>query len=158
MKLRKLWYHHCHQRHKVHDKVRQIVVRVVCAKQKQNDGYSQQKLLGRGVLISIVDLLPHIEIVISSSVEFEGDASDVVKHEVGAGHVGDVGESPGDFLRHAGYDIEENLEADDENWMDSPGTCGVINMCTRLVSRGRTFCIDPLRVEIGESGLVCNLL
>ena len=139
MKLRELWYHHCHQRHEIHNEVCQVVVGIVGAQQKQHDRYRQQKFLGRRVLISIVDLLPHVQIVICSSIELEGYASDVMKHEVGAGHVGDVGQSPRDLLCYAGDDVEEDLEADNENRVYSPGTCVAISMCTCSVAYGRTF-------------------
>jgi len=66
-------------------------MRVVCADEEQQDGDGEKELLGRGVLISAVNLFPHVEVVVRSGVEFERHASHPVKHEEGAEHVGDVG-------------------------------------------------------------------
>lgn len=84
-------------------------MRIVRTEQEQDDGYGQEELLRGCILISIVDLFPHIEVVISSSVEFEGYASNVVEHEVRASHVGDVGQGPGNLLGDTRDNIEENL-------------------------------------------------
>jgi hypothetical protein len=43
-----------------------------------------------------------------------------VEHEVGAEHVGDVGEGPGGFLRDAGNDVVEDLEGCNEDYVDCP--------------------------------------
>ena len=52
------------------------------ADQEQTDGDEEQKLLGGGVLVAVVDLLPHVEIVVGARVEVEGHAADIVKHEI----------------------------------------------------------------------------
>lgn len=52
------------------------------AQQKEHDGHAEQKLLGGGVLCPVVDLLPHVEVVVSAAVELERHAADVVEHEV----------------------------------------------------------------------------
>jgi hypothetical protein len=46
-----------------------------------------------------------------------------VEHEIRAAHVGDVGHGPREFLRHARPDVEEYLEADDQDGMDKPCAC-----------------------------------
>lgn len=95
---------------------------IMRAEQEEHNRDGQKELLCRCVLISVIDLLPHVQIVVGSSVELEGYASDVMEHEVGAGHVDDVGQCPGDLLSHAWNDITENLEGNDEDWMYCPGT------------------------------------
>jgi hypothetical protein len=48
----------------------------------QHNGDRQKKLFCRCVLISIVDLLPHVQIVVSSSVELERYSLDPMEHQV----------------------------------------------------------------------------
>lgn len=67
---------------------------VVSAEEEQDDGYAEQELLGRRVLVSVVDLLPHVQVVISAGVEFKGNPPHPVEHDEGDEHVRDVGESP----------------------------------------------------------------
>ena len=69
-------------------------MRVVGTQQEEDDGDTQEEFLRRSVLVPVVDLLPHVQIVVGPRVEFKGDASDPVEHEVGAEHVDDVDESP----------------------------------------------------------------
>ena len=71
-------------------------------------------------MVAVVDLLPHVQIVVGTGVEFEGCTAYVMEHEIGAEHVDDVGEGPRCFLRDAGDDVEEDFECDDENDMDRP--------------------------------------
>lgn len=67
---------------------------VVSAEKEQHDGDTKKKLLGRRVLSTVVNLLPHVKVVEGSAVEFERDAADVVKHDIRAEHVRDVCECP----------------------------------------------------------------
>lgn len=120
MTPRQLGNNHRHQRHQIDDKVGQIVVCVVGAQQEQGDGHAEQELLGRRVLVAIVNLLPHVEVVVGAGVELEGNAAHVVEHQVRAEHVADVGQGPGDFLGYAGDDVEEDLEGHDEHKVDCP--------------------------------------
>lgn len=55
---------------------------VVRAKQEEHNRDAEKELLGWSILGSIVDLLPHIEVVKGATVELEGDAADVMKHDV----------------------------------------------------------------------------
>lgn len=57
-------------------------MRVVCAQEEEDYRNTQEEFLRRSVLIPVIDLLPHVQIVVGSSVEFEGHASDPVKHQV----------------------------------------------------------------------------
>ena len=66
-------------------------------------------------------MFPHVQIIICASVELERHASDPVEHEIGPKHVDDVGESPRYLLRYAGNYVEEDLEANDEDKVYSPG-------------------------------------
>ena len=63
----------------------------MCAEQEQEDGHAEQKFLCRRVLISIVDLLPHVEVIVGARVEFEWNPPYPVEHEERAKHVADVG-------------------------------------------------------------------
>lgn len=69
-------------------------MRIVGAEEEQDYGDAQKELFGRRVLVSIVDLLPHVEVIIGSSVELERYSANPVEHEEGAEHVGNVGECP----------------------------------------------------------------
>ena len=83
------------------------------ADQEQANRTRQQELLRRRVLVLVVDLLPHVEVVVGAGVELEGDAAHVVEHEVGGEHVGGVGQRPGGLLRDAGDDVVEDFEEED---------------------------------------------
>jgi len=50
------------------------------AEEKKEDRDTQKEFLGRSVLISVVNLLPHVEIVIGTSIEFERDPPHPMKH------------------------------------------------------------------------------
>lgn len=67
---------------------------VVGADEEQNNRDAEQELLGRSVLIAVVNLLPHVEVIVGASVELERDAPHPMKHEEGAKHITDVGQSP----------------------------------------------------------------
>lgn len=54
---------------------------VVGAEEEEDDGHAEQELLGGRVLVAIIDLLPHIEIIVGAGVEFEGNAPHPVEHE-----------------------------------------------------------------------------
>lgn len=73
---------HRHQRQKVDEEIRQIVMRIMCAEKKEDDRNAEQELLCRCVLIPVIDLLPHVEIIVSSCIEFKRYASDIVKHQI----------------------------------------------------------------------------
>lgn len=78
----------------VDGEVGQVEMGVMGAKQEKHDRHTKQELLGRGILVAIVDLFPHIEIIVGTGVKFERDAPHPVEHEEGSEHVADVGESP----------------------------------------------------------------
>jgi len=109
-------------------------MRVVSAEQEKYNGHAQEEFFGRRVLVAIVDLFPHVQIIICASVELEWYASDPVEHEIGPKHVDDVGESPRYLLRHARNYVEEDLEANDEDEVYGPGT-----YCTGLCQLWQTW-------------------
>ena len=119
---RKLRNDHRHQSQQVDEEVCQIVVGIVSAQQEQGHGDAEQELLCRRVLVSVVDLLPHVEIVVCPGIELKGDSSYVMEHQVGAKHVADVGEGPGNLLRNPGDDVEEDLEPYYQDKVNSPGS------------------------------------
>lgn len=55
-------------------------MRIMGTEEKQENRHAEQKLLGRGILIPIVDLLPHVEIVIGTSIELKRDTPHPMKH------------------------------------------------------------------------------
>lgn len=91
--------------------------------QEQDDGHAEQELLGRGVLVAVVDLLPHVEVVEGAGVELKGDPAHPVEHDEREEHVRDVGERPRDLLRHARHDVEAEPQKGDQDEMDEPGSC-----------------------------------
>lgn len=67
---------------------------VMCTEEEEHDGDTEQELLRGCILIPIVDLLPHVEIIVSTGVEFEWDAPHPVEHDEGTEHIADVGKGP----------------------------------------------------------------
>lgn len=53
---------------------------IVGAEQEEQYGHAQEEFLGGGVLVAVVDLLPHVQVIVGSGVKLEGDAADVVEH------------------------------------------------------------------------------
>lgn len=93
---------------------------VMGTEEEERDRDAQQEFFGRGVLVTVIYLLPEVEIVVGASIEFERNTTDVVKHEIGAEHIRDVGERPGSLLRHSRNDIEKDFERYDKDEMYSP--------------------------------------
>lgn len=112
-------------------------------KNPQHYWHGQQELLCRGVLVAVVDLLPHVQLVVCTRVEFKGDSLDPVEHDVRAlfigrhvrrapttsrtgcvdgthEHIGDVGQCPAGLLRDAGNRVVKDLEAGNENNVHRP--------------------------------------
>lgn len=98
-------------------------MRVVRAQEEQHDRHAEQEFLGRRVLGSVVDLFPHVQVVVCPSIEFKRHSSNVVEHEVRSSHVRDVRQRPGCLLRHARHDVVEDLETHDENEVNRPCSC-----------------------------------
>ena len=73
-------------------------MRIMRADEEQYDWNTQEEFLRRRVLISIVNLLPEVEIVVGPGIEFEGYTSNPMKHNVGSGHICDIGQRPRCFL------------------------------------------------------------
>lgn len=67
---------------------------VMSAEEEEHDRHAEQELLSGRILIAVVDLLPHVEIVIGTGVEFKWDAPHPVEHEERSEHVADIGEGP----------------------------------------------------------------
>lgn len=101
-------------------------MRVVCAQQEKHDRHSEQEFLRRSILIAIVDLLPHVQMIVCARIEFERNSSHPMEHKIGASHVGDVGQRPGDFLSDARNDVEEDLKSKDKDRVNGPGTCALL--------------------------------
>lgn len=93
------------------------------ADKEEYDGNTKQELLGWRILITIVDLLPHVEVVIGAGIELERDAPHPMEHEERAKHIADVGQSPWGFLWDTRDDIVEDLESSDADEVDSPRSC-----------------------------------
>jgi hypothetical protein len=115
-------YHNSHESQKIDNEICQVVMRVVSTEKEKHNGYAQKELFGWRILVAIVDLLPHVQIVVCASVKLEWYASDPVEHEIGSEHVDDIGEGPRNLLRDARDYVEENLEAGNEDEVNCPGT------------------------------------
>lgn len=63
---------------------------IVGTEKKQHYRHTEEEFLRWRVLGPIVDLFPHIQVIVSTSVKFEGNSSDPVEHEEWAEHVGDI--------------------------------------------------------------------
>ena len=77
---RQFGYHDGQYGEEINDKIRQVIMRVVRAQQEEQNRNDQQELLRGCILISVVDLLPHVEVVVGASVELKGDSADPVEH------------------------------------------------------------------------------
>ena len=120
--------------------------------EEEQDGHAEQEFLGGCVLVTVVNLLPHVEVVVGPGVEVEGYAAHPVEHDVGASHVGDVGHGPRRLLRHARDRVEDYLQAEDYYDVDGPCSC-LGRECFILLKRllvlcPRTFRIHPICIEI----------
>lgn len=69
-------------------------MRVVGAEEEQDNRHAEEEFLRRGILVAIVDLLPHVEIIIGPGIELERDAAHPVEHEERAEHVANIGKGP----------------------------------------------------------------
>jgi hypothetical protein len=67
---------------------------VVSADKEKGDWDTEKELLGWCVLCPVINLLPHVEVVESATVEIEGNTTDMMEHDVGAKHVGHVCKGP----------------------------------------------------------------
>lgn len=101
---------------------------VMRAKEEKHDRNTEKELFGGRVLSTIVDLLPHIQVVEGSAVEFKRNTTYVMEHNVRAKHVRHVGQRPGSLLRHTGDDVVENFESCNQNDVNGPGSCIKIKM------------------------------
>jgi hypothetical protein len=104
----------------VDDKVREVVVRIMGAEEEQHYWHAEEKLFGWSVLGAIVDLFPHVQVIESSAIEFEGHATNVVEHEIRAEHVGDVCQRPRGLLRDTWDHIVKDLKARYQDNVDGP--------------------------------------
>ena len=55
---------------------------VVSTDEKEADRNCEEPLLRRSILVTIIDLLPHVEIVIGAGIEVKGYAAHPVEHDV----------------------------------------------------------------------------
>lgn len=83
-----------------------------------------------------------------------------MKHEEGTGHVGDVGETPRSLLGNVRDNVEDDFQEGNDDKVNGPGTyCPSVSIASfKIFSFGRTLCIDPFRVEVGQGGLITHLL
>src|SRR4051794_32573595 len=58
----------------VYGEVCQVVMSVVGAQKEEGNGHAEQEFLGRRVLRPVVNLLPHIQVIIRSAIELKGHA------------------------------------------------------------------------------------
>ena len=79
---RQLGYHDAEDGKEIDGKVRQVIMRIVCAQKEEDYRHTEKKFLRGGVLVPVVDLLPHVQIVVGACVEFEWNASDPVEHQI----------------------------------------------------------------------------
>lgn len=117
-------------------------MRVVGADQEKAYGHGKQELLCGRVLVAIVDLLPHVQVVVCAGVELERNTAHVVEHEVAAEHVGNVDHGPGGLLGDGGDDVVENFEQKNDHDVDRP----------------RALHVHPVRVQVGVCLLIAELL
>lgn len=79
-------------------------------------------------MVPIVNLLPHVEVIIGAGVELERDAPHPMEHKEGTEHVADIGQGPRSLLRDAWHNVVEDFQGGDEDEVDGPGTCSRDNI------------------------------
>ena len=84
-------------------------MRVVCAKKEQHDWYTKKEFLRGRVLGSIINLLPHVQIVVGPGIELKWHASDPMEHEEGSKHIGYIRHGPRRLLGNSWDYVEEDF-------------------------------------------------
>lgn len=105
VRRRKFWNDYCQTGNTIKDEKGEVVICVVGRDKKEADWDAQEKLFCGSVLVAIVDLFPHGQVIISAGIEFKGYSGNVVEHYVAANDIGDVCESPAEFLSDAGNEV-----------------------------------------------------
>ena len=82
MQLWQFWNEYHDKRPKIKGKEPNIVIRVMCTEEEETDRDEGEPFLCRCVLLTVVDLLPHVQVVISTGVVLEWDAFNIVKHKI----------------------------------------------------------------------------
>ena len=55
---------------------------VVCTQKEEYNRNTQKKFFGRSILVSVVDLLPQVQVVVGPSIELKWNTSHIVEHQV----------------------------------------------------------------------------
>lgn len=66
----------------VDGEIHEVVMGIMSAEKEKNDWNAEEELLRWRVLVAIVDLFPHVQIVVGTGVELKRYSSDPVKHQV----------------------------------------------------------------------------
>lgn len=64
---------------------------VMRAQKEEHDRDTEEEFLGRRILRAIIDLLPHVQVIISTTVEVKRHTPDPMEHKIGSEHVANVG-------------------------------------------------------------------
>jgi hypothetical protein len=97
-------------------------MRIVRTQKKQHNRYAEKEFLCRSVLSPIINLFPHIQIVVSAGVKLEGYSPDPMEHEERSKHVRYIRQGPGRFLGYSRDYVKKNLERSNQNQVYRPGT------------------------------------
>lgn len=98
------------------------------AQEEKDDGHAKEKLLGRRVLRAIVDLFPHVQVVVGSAVELKRRTAYPMEHDIRAEHVRDIRQGPRGFLGDAGDNIVEDLKGENQDEVNRPSTCMIFKL------------------------------
>lgn len=129
----------------------EIVVGVMCGDQEQGDRNAQQELLDGGKLVTVVDLLPHGEIVEGAVVKVEWRALHLVEHYIRANHVTDVGKGPAHFVGEERNEVEEHLEQHYNDYVDHPCSLEVDPVGVHVVLEVLVlFLVEPFRLDFRD--------
>ena len=79
---RQLGYNNSQHRQEINHKISQVVMGIVRAEEEEQNWNAEEEFLRWGILVPVIDLLPHVQVVVGARVELEGHATNVVKHEV----------------------------------------------------------------------------
>lgn len=69
-------------------------MRVMSTQEEKHNWDAEKELFSGGVLVSVIDLFPHVQVIVGSRIKFKRHPSNPMEHEERAKHVGDVGECP----------------------------------------------------------------
>lgn len=153
MTRRQFWNDHNQAGNQIYDKQGEVVVGVVGGYQEQADWDTQQKLLHRGELGTVIDLFPHVQVVERAVVEVKWRAFNLVEHYIGTNDVGHVGQGPAHLVAENRHQVVKDLQHHDHDDVDDPGALEVHPVGVHVVHDVLVLLrFKRFRLDFGDQG------